>query len=289
MGERPAPWLSGIGDEAGASLAAQVRAITQLGWSHIELRSVERKELAQLSLEEVRRIADTLAAADLTVSVLSSGIGAWGRSVATPFSWDLDELRALAPRAELLGTRYIRVMSWQSDGDVSCGRWAAESIGRMTMLVERAQALGLTLLHENCIGWAGQSAECALAIVRAVDSPSLRLLLDIGNCVVHGQDPVSYTRTLREHIAHVHVKDARIEADGPRFVAPGEGSARIRECLALLRDVDYTGGLSLETHLHTRPHEQALADSEQAIDDFIDCGNALAAMLDEVWSVQPVS
>lgn len=284
MDDRRAPWLTAIGDEAGASLSVQVNALVRLGCSRIELRSIDRRALAQLSLAEVQGVAETLAAAGLAVSVLSSGIGAWGRSVTTPLSWDLEELRLLAPRAELLQARSIRVMSWQADAGASPARWAEEAIRRMRLLVERARSLGLTLLHENCLGWAGQDAECGLALVRACDSPSLRLLLDVGNCVVHGQDPVRYTRALVEHVAHVHVKDVLMVQAGPRFVPPGEGSAQIRACLAVLRDAGYEGGVSLEPHLHTRPHEQTVADGVHALEDFLACGRALARMLREVWS-----
>jgi L-ribulose-5-phosphate 3-epimerase len=289
MNDHREPWLAAIGDEAASSLTGQIAAMTRLGWSQIELRSVNQRPVAQLAGGEVRYIAEALAEAGLSVCMLSSNIGAWGRSISTPVELDLSELAKLARHGELLGVRRVRVMSWQADDDTSAGHWAQASIRRMEVLVAKAEDLGLTLMHENCRGWAAQDHRRSLELISTIESPHLSLLLDIGNCVVHGHDPVVFTEALAAHVAHVHVKDVVWHQDGPRFVPLGEGQAHLDRCLTVLRDAGYSGGISLEPHLHTRPHDGVVAHTRQAVEDFVECGRTLSALVRRVWQGSAIS
>ena len=57
--------LTGIGDEAGAPLDAQIKAARQLGWSHLEMRAVELPGFARGNLHDIPEQAFELAAARL--------------------------------------------------------------------------------------------------------------------------------------------------------------------------------------------------------------------------------
>ncbi|MFD6950080.1 MULTISPECIES: sugar phosphate isomerase/epimerase [unclassified Nocardiopsis] len=112
--------------------------------------------------------------------------------------------------------------------------------------------------HENCAGWAGESAERALDLLAEVDSPALRLLFDTGNGVAHGYRAPETLRALVAHVAHVHVKDAVTGPGGEvGHVLPGTGEAGVAACLDLLAEHGYAGALSIEPHLHLRPHLRA--------------------------------
>lgn len=283
MPDRPRPVLAGIGDEAARGVAEQVAAMAALGWSALELRTVDGVQIADVSLPDVRRIASATERVGISVCALCSGIGAWGRSATTPVQVDIDELDRLAERAADLDTRLVRVMSWANDG-LTAEAWRAEVLRRMDLVVARAEELGLTLVHENCAGWAGQGPEQSLELFAAIDSPHLRAVFDMGNCVAYGQDPVTFVRAVVDRVEHVHVKDAVIGVDGSaEFVVPGEGDAAVLECLRVLSEAGYDGVFALEPHLHTAPHAGRLV-SGSAAEDFLRCGRALEALVEAAWA-----
>jgi sugar phosphate isomerase/epimerase len=256
---------AGIGDEAGASLRTQLDALARLGWSWIELRTIDGIAVADLDNQAFARLANALAAQGLTVAGVASRIGNWSRPITGDFDQDLDELAILTTRCAALGTRYIRVMSYLNAG-LDEREWGRQAVNRLRELTSRAQRAGLVLLHENCTGWAGANTERMLALLDAVDSPALRLLFDTGNGIAYGYPAYDMLAQILPHVAHVHVKDAELAT---RYTLPGAGQARVADCLRLLLASGYTGVWSIEPHLSLRPHE-AVAHEAVATGDHDD-------------------
>lgn len=247
--------LAGIGDEAGPSLGEQVAAVTALGWTAIELRTVDGVALADLDDAAFDAVAATVAGHGLDVVCVDSRIGDWSSEITDDFSRDLRELRVLARRCRMLGARQVRVMSYPNAG-LPPAEWERRVRRRLRELAARAGQADIALLHENCAGWAGEDAERMLALV----DDGLGLLFDSGNGVAHGYSGVELLAAIAPHVRHVHVKDGRAGpgaggGPGPRWTVPGAGDADVAGALALLAEHGYTGALSLEPHLALRPHE----------------------------------
>ncbi|MFJ6673504.1 sugar phosphate isomerase/epimerase family protein [Actinosynnema sp. NPDC091369] len=273
MSGRQQPVLAGITDEAAPDLAGQLAVLAELGWSHVELRTVDGRAVADLDDDEFAVVAEELAARGVRAVCLASRIGGWARPISTPFEDDLAELDVLLRRCAALGARFVRIMSYPNAG-LSERRWRDRVITRVSMLAELAEAADVVLLHENCSGWAGTSAERALDLLDAVDNPALKLLFDTGNGVAHGYDGYAMLREVVVHVEHVHVKDAT----GDRFVPPGTGDARVADCVELLRAHGYRGAWSLEPHVGLVPHRSgALAPG--AADAFVAAGRAMAGLV----------
>ncbi|MGH3922035.1 MAG: sugar phosphate isomerase/epimerase family protein, partial [Pseudonocardiaceae bacterium] len=200
---------AGIGDEAGDSLRTQMEALARLGWSRIELRTVDGIAVADLDNRAFTRLAGALAARELTVASVASRIGNWSRPITGAFDQDLDELAILTHRCAALGTQYIRVMSYLNAG-LDEREWGRRAVDRLRELASRAEQAGLVLLHENCTGWAATDAERMLDLLDAVGSPALRLLFDTGNGIAYGYAAYDMLAHIRAHVAHVHVKDAEL-------------------------------------------------------------------------------
>ncbi|MFD4375935.1 M20/M25/M40 family metallo-hydrolase [Streptomyces sp. NPDC058486] len=271
--------ITGIGDEAAPGLTEQIAVAQELGWSALELRSLDGTALADLSAPAVREAASRLHAAGLGVVCLDSRIGNWARPVTGPVTADLDELDRLAEHGRVLGCRSLRVMSW-TDGGLPEEEWAAEAIDRMRRLARRAERLGVELLHENCAGWAGSDASRMLRMLAEVDSPALRVLFDIGNGVPYGYDAHALLESLLPYVAHVHVKDA---LPGTRpgeavYTLPGEGVARVADCVRLLEEHGYRGAYSLEPHLAVIPHAGVWGEGTDTAGPFVRAARRLAAL-----------
>ncbi|PPS73400.1 MULTISPECIES: sugar phosphate isomerase/epimerase family protein [Streptomyces] len=278
--------FAGIGDEAAPGTDGQVAALRRLGWNAVELRTVDGTALADLSPAAFGALARRLAEAGVTVTAVASRIGNWSRPITGGFGQDLAELDILAERCATLGCRLVRIMSYPNDG-LTQTEWADRVLARTAVLADRAERAGLVLVHENCAGWAGDRADRALRLLRAVDNPALRLLFDTGNGVPYGYRAPEMLRDLAPYVAHVHIKDAvRTPDGGTAYTLPGEGEAGVVECLELLAAHGYTGALSLEPHLAVRPHEGLVRAGEDAADLFVRAGKALAGLL---GAAQPVT
>lgn len=274
------PVLAGLTDEAAASLDGQLAVVRTLGWTAVEIRSVDGVPLAELPRDEVGTMARRLAESGTRAVCLASRIGNWARPITSDFAQDLDELRVLEEYADLLDCRRVRVMSYPNDG-LSDAEWGRRAVERLRRLTDRAESAGLTLLHENCAGWAGDDAARALRLLEEVDSPALRLLFDIGNGVPYGYRAAGLLRPLLPYVDHVHVKDAVRDAAGDTaYTLPGDGEAEVRTCLRMLAEAGYDGAYSIEPHLAVRPHEGLARPGEDAADLFVRAGRRLAELLD---------
>ncbi|MGO1052071.1 sugar phosphate isomerase/epimerase family protein [Crossiella sp. CA198] len=258
---------TGIGDEAAPDLPGQLAVIRRLGWREIELRTVDGVWLADLAPDRLRLDG-------IEVVCLASRIGNWSRPISTPLAADLAELDRLIEHCHRLDCRYVRIMSYPNDG-LPESSWRRRVVDRIRVLAKLAESAGITLLHENCSGWAGTSAANMLRLLSEVDSPALKLLFDTGNGISTGYDAYQVLTQIVEHVAHVHVKDALA---GPVYTVPGAGEARVADCLRLLLDHGYTGSLSLEPHLALVPHESLKTQGDQA-ESFHQAGLALETLL----------
>jgi sugar phosphate isomerase/epimerase len=277
--EWPPGGFAGIGDEAAPDLDGQLRAVAALGWDAIELRTVDGRALSELDRAGRDRVIAAVRAAGVRVVCLDSRIGGWAGTVADPFARDLTELGALVELSGALGTRYVRVMSYPN-ADWPEPRWRQEVVDRLRRLADVAETAGITLLHENCAGWAATRADRALDLLDAVGSPALRLLFDVGNGVAHGYEAPGLLADLVPFVAHVHVKDAVGGGEDTTYTLPGEGVARVAECLRLLRAGGYDGVLSIEPHLATRPHQDRWAGAGGAA-GFVAAGHGLVELVRE--------
>jgi len=284
--------LSGFTDEAGQDLETQIRATQELGWSHISARSVNGSNIHDLPEADFEQVAAQLDDAGIQILEFGSLIGTWGKQIETDFQITLDEIERAIPRMQRLGTQLVRVMSyaqkpWGED------QLEAERFRRLRVIVERFSDAGLTAIHENCMNWGGFSSDHTLRLIEEV--PGLQLVFDTGNPVFQRdrsqaepfpwQDPLAFFEAVKEHIAHVHIKDCLNPPEGStepeRYTFPGEGQARVPEILNRLNELDYKGAYAIEPHVATVFHakEGEEIDKEQCYSSYISYGRAFEELL----------
>src|SRR5437667_3990929 len=108
--------LTGIGDEAGNTIDAQIAATKKLGWQHLEARGVEVSGFPKANLHDVpdqafdiveRRLKEN----GIGVYCFGSTIMNWAKTVETPWEVTLAEVKRCIPRMQRLGTKVVRIMS----------------------------------------------------------------------------------------------------------------------------------------------------------------------------------
>lgn len=258
--------ISGIADEAGKDIESQIKAHKELGWSAIELRFVHDKNVAaDLPADEFEKVAEKVFASGLEVTCFASAIGNWSRNIKDDFAIDVNELNTAINRMNHFGTKFIRTMSWVGDG-VSDEEWRNEVIRRYKELVKIAEDGGIILAHENCTGWAGQSAENQRILIEEVGSDNLCVLFDIGNTVAYGYNPWDYYQGVKDMARYIHIKDCKINPEGGKsdlFTYPGEGDARVKDILKDLKDSGYNGVVSIEPHVAAIAHDSSVKSPEE--------------------------
>ncbi|WP_225753301.1 sugar phosphate isomerase/epimerase [Actinotalea sp. Marseille-Q4924] len=243
--------LSGFADEIDADLATQCAVLTELGLTHLELRSAWGVNVLDLDDAQVDRAAAVLQDHGLAVSSIGSPIGKI--QVDDPFDPHLVRMDRALDVAERLGAPYIRIFSFFLRPEHSPDAVRDEVVRRMAALADRARERDVVLLHENEKAIFGDVPERVLDLVTAVDSPALRLAWDPANFVQVGVDPFPEAYAmLRPYVDYIQIKDA-LHGSG-KVVVAGEGDGRIPATVRALREDGYDGFFSMEPHLAEAHH-----------------------------------
>lgn len=277
--------LSGLSDEAGAKLEDQLAAHVELGWSDIEIRSVEGQAIGDWDEAFFKRVLNGISQASLRVSVVASRIANWERPITGDFQLDLEELKNISNRMMSLGAKYVRVMSYPNDGLPEL-EWGQRVLERMNQLTELAEEHGVILLHENCSGWAGTCPDRALELVEQVNSPNLRLLYDTGNGIAYRYDTYDYLTRVWKYVEHVHIKDGILQEGKEVYTLPGEGDSRVRDSIVWLLKHGYNGIFSIEPHLHLIPHLRQSPGSSGLKASYMKYGQSLEQLLEESYAAK---
>lgn len=277
--------ITGISDEAGKDIRTQIKAHKELGWTALELRNhngvnASTTDFTDAQFDEVRKALDE---AEMTVTGFGSAIGNWSRSIRGDFNIDVEDLKVAAKRMNILGTKYIRTMTWIPDED-DMAYTRKEGIRRYKELAKIAEDAGIILAHENCTGWGGFSSENMLELKAEVDSPNLGLLYDTGNVVSHGDDPETFFKGIRGHFDYIHIKDASFGVDGGEhtFTYCGEGDAKVADILRrVIKEDGYDGVISIEPHVASIVHHGSdnTPNEEKMFESYLTYGRKLEAII----------
>ncbi|MBL8028737.1 MAG: sugar phosphate isomerase/epimerase [Fibrobacteres bacterium] len=277
--------LAGFADEASTEIEKQIEVTKKLGWSGIEIRTVKsgtkNSHFDDLADDEFYRYADMIAEAGIQIISYGTQIANWSRKITSDFKLDTDELKRIAPRMRKTGTAIARIMSYPNDA-LSNDAWGKEAIKRIKELAVIAEANGIMLCHENCSGFASQSAANTLRMIEEVNSKALKLIFDTGNFWEAGYSSLAFYKAVKEHVVHVHIKDYKkdpLAEKGWNAVFAGEGAGEVKEVLAELKRDGYNGWYSIEPHLAAVAHEGKAAAGGDSFELYLKYGRSVEQLL----------
>lgn len=295
--------LTGITDEAGNALSAQIRATRELGWKHLEVRNVEVPGFANGNLHDIPQAAfeafvETLQEQGLSVAAFGSSIANWASRITDPFEVTLERVDRAIPRMQRLGTQFVRIMSYAVEKDAE-GRdlpdqREEERFRRLREIKSRFDDAGLTVVHENCMNYGGMSISHALRTLESV--PGLRWVFDTCNPLFNEdrdhpgnqQDPWAFYQAVKPVISHIHIKDGVYDPvrKDCRYTLPGEGDGNVARILADARSSGYKGFVSIEPHTSVVFHSASTATpgedesrAEEQFQSYVAYGRALESLL----------
>jgi sugar phosphate isomerase/epimerase len=244
-------------------LDAALDGMAAVGMTGAELRVVGRRNMIDLSDEEVDGVRAAVEAKGMEIISLASPL----LKCVLPGSPPLDsrvqhdvfgsphtfeDQPRLTKRAfeiaERLGVGIIRVFSfWRTTEPEKCYPQLREAL---LALADQAAARGVVIGLENehaCN--VGTGVEAAQFLSTAAH-PTLQLVWDPANASILGETPFpdGYDALPASRIAHVHAKDCYVKDHKPIWGAVGEMGIDWRGQIEALRRDGYRGWLSLETH-----------------------------------------
>ena len=244
-------------------LDAALDGMAAVGMTGAELRVVGRRNMIDLSNEEVDAVRAAVEAKGLEVISLASPL----LKCVLPGSPPLDSrvqhdvfgsphtfedqprlTRRAFEIAERLGAGIIRVFSyWRTTEPEQCYPQLREAlIALADQAAVRGVIIGLENEHACNVGTGAEAAR----FLSTIEHPALQLIWDPANASVLGETPFpdGYDQLPASRIGHVHAKDCFVKDHKPVWGAVGEMGIDWRGQIDALRRDGYRGWISLETH-----------------------------------------
>jgi sugar phosphate isomerase/epimerase len=289
--------LTGIGDEGANTIEGQIRATQDLGWKYLEMRGVEVAGFPKANFHDLPEpafdiAAKKLEAAGVGVYCFGSTIMNWARKVDDPFELTVAEVKRAIPRMKRVGAKYVRIMSFKpGDDDYKIPPEVFRGVREVTNMFLDA---GLQPVHENCMNYGGMSWQHALELLDKC--PGLKWVFDTANPILNAdrskakpwprQDTWEFWQHVRDHVVHIHIKDATWNAEkkDADYNWPGDGQGRVADVLSDAFKRGYDAGISIEPHMVVVFHDaNSKGSNEDAMrKNYIEYGLVLENLISEI-------
>ena len=238
--------LSAFSDEYSDKLVEQCEALKGFGFNYMEIRGVDGKNVSTLTKAEVIEAKKVLDDYGIKVSSIGSPLGKI--KIDGDLNSHLETAKRVFETANQLGTKNIRMFSFYlADGKTreDCKGKVFDALSKLLKLSEEH---GLTLCHENEALIYGESPEKCLEILKYFDG-KMKCVLDMGNFVLDGYNPMEAYQLLNDYIEYFHIKDSLYAG---AIVPAGKGEAQIKNILDMYKASDKKDTfITLEPHLQT--------------------------------------
>lgn len=237
--------ISAFADEISPEPQEQIDVLKRCGVKHIELRSIYKTNVLDLTDLQVSEFKSLLDKNGFKLSAIGSPIGKI--KIDQPFEPHLQRFERAIQLCKVFGTPNIRIFSYYKPDGTDWPQWRDEIMNRLGEKARRAEKAGVRLMHENEHNIFGDDPDRVVDIIRTVNSPALRACYDAANYVFCGFDPIDGWNKTKEYTAHLHIKDW--VANAKHGSIAGEGQGRIPESIADAVKRGYDGFATMEPHL----------------------------------------
>jgi sugar phosphate isomerase/epimerase len=241
--------LSAFADEIDPDPVKQIDVLKQCGIRHIELRSILKTNVLDLTDLQVQELKSLLDKNGFRLSAIGSPVGKI--KIDQPFAPHLERLKRAIELCKVFGTPNIRIFSYYLTEGGDWDDWRREVLDRMWEKVKLAAKAGVRLLHENEHGIYGDDPQRVKDLMETVleqgNERHLAAVYDPANYVFCGYDPWQGWQLTKQWTVHFHIKDW-VKGE-PHGRVAGEGQGRIPEVMAEAVRNNYDGFATLEPHL----------------------------------------
>ena len=240
-----------ITDEVSQDITVAISLAQEFHLDAIEIRSVDEKNPFQLTCADYHRIKALADDAGLEVCCVGSPF----------FKCDIDDKQTVAEHMEglqhavegahILGTQKIRGFAFWKSPNANEAR-ISEMYEPVIRLMEQEDMV-MALESEPSVN-TGNMMQLA-SLLQTINHPRIRALFDPGNEICDHTAPPPYPhgyRVLKPYLAHVHIKDMIRTQQGYDPACIGKGAVDFRMIFSALKQDEYDGYATLETHWRMR-------------------------------------
>lgn len=236
--------ISGFIDEIDKNFEIELNITKELGLNFIELRSINKKNISDISLDEAITIKKMLDKKNIAVSCLASPIGKI--KITDNLEEHFNKFRHIVELCEIFKVKYIRIFSFfieKNEKNIYKDRIFQE----LLKYLEYIRNKDIILLHENEKNIFGDDIISCLELVEKLNSKQFRLIFDSANFVQVGVNPRNAFEKLNHYVDYYHLKDSKYFSHNNILI--GEGDGEIKYILNKLVKSNFQGFVSLEPHL----------------------------------------
>ena len=236
--------------------------MVETGLEYVELQYLWEKQVGDLTDADVGRVKGLIEARDLKVSCIShhnlSALPVDTAVVAPAYREHITTLQRCIDIAKALGTNLVRIFSFRkemvlfgAEPIVAEGTWAT-LLDRLEEPLRIADDAGITLVIETAISGNVTSALLARKLIDELDVPHLKVLWDPCSSLYCTEVPYpDGYEVIREHIAHVHLKDGVVNLPAATFdfcaMRQGQMDPYYNDIVSALERDGYEGAISFES------------------------------------------
>ena len=236
--------------------------MVETGLEYVELQYLWEKQVGDLTDADIERVKALIEARNLKVSCISHH-----NLTALPVDTAVDDpayrahittLQRCIDVAQALGTNLVRIFSFRkemvlfgAEPIISEGAWAT-LLDKLEEPLRIADAAGITLVIETAISGNVTSAHLAKKLIDELGTPHLKVLWDPCSSLYCTEIPYpDGYEAIREHIAHVHLKDGVVNLPAATFdfcaMRQGQMDPYYNDIVDALKRDGYDGAISLES------------------------------------------
>ena len=247
--------LSAFADEISPDPQQQIDVLSQCGVKHIELRSIHKTNVLDLTELQVSEFKSLLDRHGFQLSAIGSPIGKI--KIDTPFEPHLQRFERALELCKVFNTPNIRVFSYYKPEGTTWDKWRGEVLSRMAEKVRRAEKAGVRLYHENEHNIYGDDPKRVVDLLDNLPGPHFQAVYDAANYVFCGYDPwQGWEMTPRTNRSSAHQgldRGSAARGAGRRGAGPmAEGAGRRRG--TRLRRLCHPGAAPARRRPHRRSH-----------------------------------
>ncbi|MBY0525244.1 MAG: sugar phosphate isomerase/epimerase [Gemmataceae bacterium] len=222
-----------------------VRQAAAIGFSHVDIVA-----LAERPANHAEVLADT----GVLVSCAAVGRGLPDGHTLDAVSVDvrraaLDEMKRQVADAARLGATYCYIVSGMDGSAAGLTRFG-EACG---LLADYAQQRFVRLCVEHIPGRALATAAATLNWLNEQRHDNLSLLLDVGHCLITGEDAAAMVTQAGKRLGYVHFDDNDGVGDLHWPLLTGRLTEQaLKDVLIALRNANYRGALTLELNVKNK-------------------------------------
>jgi L-ribulose-5-phosphate 3-epimerase len=181
----------------------------------------------------------------------------------------VDFLRHAIDIAFSLESRCVSLWSGRLPDDIKSHDAMQRLAEGLHLVLEHAALEGMTIAFEPEPGMLIDTMASYEALVKLVDSPQLKLTLDVGHLHCLGETPIAdIIRNWHERLVNIHIDDMR--AGVHEHLMFGEGEIDFPPIIAALVEVGYDGPLNVELSRHSHDGPAAARQAFEFLNPMID-------------------